>query len=114
VAIRSRFLSDLLQTNVEKVANGKARYSYEATLKAAQQVNWRIEDIIGGKKRLDFAKRFMPESLARVDTLNFLTQDEKRILNQIRGNAYLRIFWSGGGIHRTFCVGSGPPTTSRR
>lgn len=85
-------LSDLLQTNVEKVANGKARYSYEATLKAAQQVNWRIEDIIGGKKRLDFAKRFMPESLARVDTLNFLTQEEKRILNQIRGNAYLRIF----------------------
>jgi hypothetical protein len=85
-------ISDLLQTNVEKVANGKARYSYEATLKAAQQVNWRIEDIIGGEKRLDFAKRFMPESLARVDTLNFLTQDEKRILNQIRGNAYLRIF----------------------
>jgi hypothetical protein len=85
-------LSDLLQTNVEKVANGKARYSYEATLKAAQQVNWRIEDIIGGKKRLDFAKRFMPESLARVDKLNFLTEDEKRILNQIRGNAYLRIF----------------------
>jgi len=85
-------LSDLLQTKVEKIANGKARYSYEGTLKAAQQVNWRIEDIIGGGKRLDFAKRFMSESLARVDTLNFLTQDEKRILNQIRGNAYLRIF----------------------
>jgi hypothetical protein len=83
---------DLLQTKVEKVANGKGRYSYEATLKAAQQVNWRIEDIIGGEKRLDFSKRFMPESLARVETLNFLTADEKRILNQIRGNAYLCIF----------------------
>jgi hypothetical protein len=34
----------------------------------------------------------MPESLARVKSLLFLTDDEKRILNQIRGNAYLSIF----------------------
>ena len=83
---------DLLQPKMESVANGKGRYSYEATLKAAQQVNWRIEDIIGGEKRLDFSKRLMPESLARVETLSFLNADEKRILNQIRGNAYLCIF----------------------
>ena len=35
--------------------NGKGRYSYRATLAAAQKVNWRIEDIIGGDKRLDFS-----------------------------------------------------------
>jgi hypothetical protein len=34
----------------------------------------------------------MPESLARVEELSFLDTDEKRILNQIRGNAYLTIF----------------------
>ncbi len=53
---------------------------------------WRVEDIIGGDKRLDFHKSFMPESLARVEPLTFLNPDEKRILNQIRGNAYLSIF----------------------
>src|SRR5262245_50784364 len=74
------------------VASGKSHYSYEKTLAAAQRVNWRIEDIIGDEKRLDFTKPFMPESLARVGTLNFLNADEKRILNQIRGNAYLCIF----------------------
>jgi hypothetical protein len=42
-------------------------YSYRATLEASQKVNWRIEDIIGGDRRLDFTKRFMPESLARVE-----------------------------------------------
>src|SRR6185436_11758467 len=42
--------------------------------------------------RLDFRKPFMPESLARVEPLTFLNSDEKRILNQIRGNAYLSIF----------------------
>jgi hypothetical protein len=63
-------------------------YSYQAALAVSQKVNWRIEDIIGG----DFSKPFMPESLARVGSLDFLSADEKRTLNQIRGNAYLCIF----------------------
>ena len=67
-------------------------YDYAATLAAAQRVNWRIEDIIGGDKRLDFAKPFLPESLARVAPLRFLDAEEKLVLNQIRGNGYLYIF----------------------
>jgi P-aminobenzoate N-oxygenase AurF len=67
-------------------------YTYQAALAASQRVNWRIEEIIGGDKRLDFTKPFMPESLARVESLEFLSADEKRLLNQIRGNAYLCIF----------------------
>jgi len=66
--------------------------AYRATLEASRRVNWAIDDIIGGGKELDFSKRFMPESLARVDELIFLSDDEKRVLNQIRGNEYLNIF----------------------
>ena len=68
------------------------RYSYQGALSASEVIHWRVEDIIGGDKRLDFTKPFMPESLARVEELSFLDTDEKRILNQIRGNAYLSIF----------------------
>jgi hypothetical protein len=68
------------------------RYSYQGTLAAQEVIHWRIEDIIGGDKRLDFSKRFMPESLAQTEPLSFLTKEEKRLLNQIRGNAYLCIF----------------------
>lgn len=67
-------------------------YTYQSVLAASEMIHWRIEDIIGGEKRLDFHKPFMPESLARVEPLTFLNYDEKRILNQIRGNAYLCIF----------------------
>jgi hypothetical protein len=67
-------------------------YSYQSALSASESIHWRIEDIIGGEKRLDFTKPFMPESLAYVEPLSFLTRDEKRTLNQIRGNTYLRIF----------------------
>jgi len=67
-------------------------YTYQGTLAAAESIHWRIEDIIGGDKRLDFTRPFMPESLAHTEPLTFLSQEEKRILNQIRGNAYLCIF----------------------
>ena len=67
-------------------------YTYQSTLAASDAVHWRIEDIIGGEKRLDFSRPFMPEALAQVQSLSFLNDDEKRILNQIRGNTYLCIF----------------------
>jgi hypothetical protein len=68
------------------------RYTYQSTLAASEVIHWRVEDIIGGEKRLDFSKPFMPESLAQTEPLSFLTREEKRLLNQIRGNAYLCIF----------------------
>ena len=60
----------------------ESRYSYKETLETAEKVGWRVEDIIGGDKRLNFAKPFMPESLAGVESLAFLNPDEKRILNR--------------------------------
>src|SRR5262249_944670 len=81
-----------MSTASETVRTRSHDYSYQATLAASQKVNWRIEDIIGGDKQLDFTKSFMPESLARVEPLDFLSATEKRTLNQIRGHAYLSIF----------------------
>jgi hypothetical protein len=75
-----------------RTAKRRVEYDYYDTIIAAQKVNWRIEDIIGGDKKLDFTRPFMPESLARVSGLSFLNEREKMILNQIRGHAYLAIF----------------------
>ena len=67
-------------------------YTYQSTLAASEAIHWKIEDIIGGEKRLDFSKPFMPETLARVEPLTFLTRYQKKVLNQIRGHSYLQIF----------------------
>ena len=67
-------------------------YSYQGALEASERIGWRVEDIIGGEKRLDFTKPFMPESLAQVRQLAFLTPAEQRTLNQIRGHEYLAMF----------------------
>jgi hypothetical protein len=67
-------------------------YSYESILAASQRANWRVEDVIGGERRLNFTRPFMPESLARVEPLGFLQPRERLALNQIRGNGYLYMF----------------------
>jgi hypothetical protein len=79
----------------EKIPGGsimKNNYSYQGALEASERIGWRVDDIIGGEKRLDFSKPFMPESLAQVSTLAFLSPEEKRTLNQIRGHEYLAMF----------------------
>jgi hypothetical protein len=72
--------------------NGPYGVNYNDTIVASQKVNWKIEDIIGGDKKLDFSKRFMPEALVRVNDLDFLNDKERLVLNQIKGNTYLGIF----------------------
>lgn len=67
-------------------------YSYASTLATAEKSRWRVEDVIGGEKRLDFSMPFLPESLAGVEPLRFLTPAEQTALNQIRAHEYLSMF----------------------
>lgn len=67
-------------------------YSYESTLATSERIGWKVEDLIGGDKKLDFNKPFMPESLAQVKQLSFLGDKEQLTLNQIRGHEYLSMF----------------------
>jgi len=75
-------------------------FTYPAILEVAERINWRVEDLIGGSKRLDFSRAFLPESLARVEPLTFLTPSERLALNHIRACGYLHVF----GIVEEFIV----------
>jgi len=68
------------------------QYSFKDCLQRAERITWRVEDLIGGDKKLDFSRPFMPESFARTLDLDFLNEAEQLKLNQIRGHAYLAIF----------------------
>ncbi|HVV88391.1 MAG TPA: hypothetical protein VHE35_35355 [Kofleriaceae bacterium] len=67
-------------------------YSYQATLADSLKIGWQVEDLIGPDKRLDFSRPFLPESLAGVAGLTMLSDRERLLLNQIRGNSYLYLF----------------------
>jgi hypothetical protein len=68
------------------------QYTYAGALAASERVRWRLEALLDDDTRFDFSTRFMPEGLAQVDGLDFLTPAERRTLNQIRGHTYLNIF----------------------
>ena len=71
-----------------------ARLSNEfgSAYRTALQVNWTIEDIIGGDKHLDFRKPFLPDAWVDADECSFLSDSEKLLLNHIRSHSYLHIF----------------------
>ena len=67
-------------------------FTYAKALAASEKINWRVEDLIGGERRLDFAKPFMPESLARIGEIGFLDAEARLKLNHIRAHGYLYTF----------------------
>ena len=67
-------------------------HSYERLLEISKRINWRVEDIIGPDRPMDFARPFLPESFARTAELPFLSPAERLKLNQIRGFGYLAMF----------------------
>lgn len=38
------------------------QYTYQSALVTAEGIRWRVEDLIGGEKRLDFTKPFLPRA----------------------------------------------------
>lgn len=67
-------------------------YDYAEIRAASERVDWRVEDLIGPGRELDFSRPFMPESLARCAELDFLSHGDRRLWNQIRGHQYLYAF----------------------
>jgi hypothetical protein len=66
-------------------------YSYETCLHGAVTKAWTVDDCFRDRD-FDFTKPFLPERLAGVTSIGCLGEDEKRMLNQIRGNSYCHIF----------------------
>jgi hypothetical protein len=66
--------------------------NYQRLFETSQRVNWRLEDLLGEGRRLDFTRPFLPETFARTEPLGFLNAAEKLKLNQIRARGYLALF----------------------
>ena len=66
-------------------------YSYDACLRGSVTRPWTVDDCFQARD-FDFAKPFLPDRIAGVGAIGCLTDDEKRMLNQIRGNSYCHIF----------------------
>ncbi len=66
-------------------------YDYARALDGSLHHSWTVDDAFQGRT-FDFTKRFLPERMAGVEAIACLNSDEKRKLNQIRGNSYFHLF----------------------
>jgi hypothetical protein len=77
----------MLQTAVQ-VDPGR----YSQCIEASKRIRWDIDkDVIRGGQ-FDFSNTFLPDGLSKVQQLDFLRADEKRLISQIQGRTYANMF----------------------
>ena len=65
---------------------------YMKSIANSKRIRWDIDrDVIRGRS-FDFAKKFLPDGLSRVDRLEFLGANDRRLLSQIQGRTYANMF----------------------
>jgi hypothetical protein len=65
---------------------------YAKCIEVSKRVRFDIDrDVIRGRE-FDFSKKFLPDGLSKVDTLDFLNETERRLLSQVQGRTYANMF----------------------
>jgi len=65
---------------------------YARVIEASKRIRWEIDrDVIRGRN-FDFAKKFLPDGISKLDRLAFLGADDRRLLGQIQGRTYANMF----------------------
>ena len=66
--------------------------SYAKCIEVSKRVRWDIDnDVIRGRE-FDFSQKFLPDGISKVDQLDLLSDEDKRLLSQIQGRTYANMF----------------------
>jgi hypothetical protein len=65
---------------------------YAKCIEVSKRVRWDIDDDVIRGREFDFSQKFLPDGLSKVDRLDFLNDDEKKLLSQIQGRTYANMF----------------------
>jgi len=65
---------------------------YAKCIAASKRVRWDIDYDVFRGRQLDFARKFLPDGLSRVNELPFLRPAEARFMSHIQGRTYANMF----------------------
>ena len=68
-----------------------ATYSYADCLQNSYRVNWKIGDVVNGR-RFDPSRRWLPARLSAADAITSLSPDDKTKLSHVEMGAYAHLF----------------------
>lgn len=65
---------------------------YAKCIEGSKRIRWDIDkDVLRGRE-FDFSKKFLPDGISKVDQLDFLDNEEKKLLSQVQGRTYANMF----------------------
>lgn len=65
---------------------------YAKSIEGSKRIRWDIDkDVLRGRE-FDFSKKFLPDGISKVDQLDFLDNEEKKLLSQVQGRTYANMF----------------------
>jgi hypothetical protein len=65
---------------------------YAKCIEVSKRVRWDIDqDVIRGRQ-FDFSQKFLPDGISKVDQIDCLDNDGKRLLSQVQGRTYANMF----------------------
>jgi hypothetical protein len=74
------------------ITGGKPANPYARCIDVSKRVRFEIDrDVIRGRG-FDLSRKFLPDGLSKLDTLDFITADERRFLSHIQGRTYANMF----------------------
>jgi len=65
---------------------------YAKCVEVSKRIRWDIDRDVIRARSFDFAKKFLPDGLSKIGELDFLGDNEKRLVSQIQGRSYANIF----------------------
>ena len=80
------------ETEMNRASSVTDTQRYARVIEASKRIRWDIDrDVIRGRN-FDFAKKFLPDGISKLDRLGFLGTDDRRLLGQIQGRTYANMF----------------------
>ena len=77
---------------VAELPHAQRAARYARCVKASKKAEWQIDrDLLRGRS-LDFSRKFLPDGLSLIDRLDFLTDEQARVLSQVQGRTYAYMF----------------------
>lgn len=85
----------------QTIQNNTEKDRYARTIAASKRIRWDIDDDVIRGRQFDFDQKFLPDGLSKVNSLAFLTTEEKRFFSQVQGRTYANMF---GLVERFICA----------
>jgi hypothetical protein len=83
----------LKEVNMQAVQQQTATSErYAKCVEVSKRIRWDIDHDVIRARSFDFAKKFLPDGLSKIGELDFLGDNEKRLVSQIQGRSYANIF----------------------